>query len=69
MAKDGQGQIEIPLFPRGRNHEAGGDYFVGDYGDANCTINLKEYTFLLFPHKENPALRTIILRPRKKQGK
>lgn len=62
--KDGRGEIEIPLFPRGKTNPED-SYHVGDFGDATCTIDLKDYTFFVFKDKENPNLRTLILKPRK----
>jgi len=53
------GQIEIRMFPRGKN---GDEFHVGDYGKAECKIDLSQYTLLLFVNKNNPKDRTLILK-------
>lgn len=60
------GQIEIHLFPRG-GQENFEEYHVGDYGDAKCDIDLKDYTIFVYKDKKIPLHRILILRPRKKQ--
>jgi len=61
MAKDGAGQIEIPLFVRGSGND---EYHIGDFGDANCQIDLQHYKIMVFKDKKNPLHRALILKPK-----
>lgn len=64
MKSKNTGQIEINLYPRGNENE---EYFVGDFGDADCKINLRDVTFFIFKHKKNPNNKTLIIRPMRNQ--
>jgi hypothetical protein len=61
----GDGSIEIKLFKR-TSKDDNPDYHVGDFGDAQCDIDLRDYTVFCFVNKQNPNDRTLILRPKKK---
>jgi len=65
MSNDGGGSIEIKLYKR-NGKEDNPDYHVGDFGDASCNVNLRDYTVFCFINKTNPNDRTLILRPKKK---
>lgn len=58
MAREA-GQIEVRLFIRGQDNN---EFHVGDFGNASCKIDLKEYSFFLFTNKKDPKDRTLIIR-------
>ncbi|HEC72424.1 MAG: hypothetical protein ACTSW7_00505 [Candidatus Thorarchaeota archaeon] len=64
MAKKSGGHVEIHLFPRG---DEDGKYYVGDFGDASCDIDLKDYTIFIYKDEKNPQHRVLVFRPRDSQ--
>lgn len=61
----GNGQIEIPIFEKESRNVEGSFYHVGDFGNANCTINLKDYTIFVYDDNRKDKMKKVVLRAKR----